>query len=399
MKAHTKNRALIIGFSLAVVSPIYVSHAESLGEALVSGTASANVRYRIEDVDQANLSEDSFASTLRTRLGYKTKAYKGVSFFVGIDDVTSIGNANYLTPSSGPVGTPIGPKNAGHPVIADPLESDLNELYVSYTGEKTTATIGRQRIIRANSRFVGNVGWRQHEQTYEGISIKSDIIEDFSIFAAYLTKRHTITFTDIDQDTTLFDVEYKGFDSAVLSAYYYDIQVDNTTTQWQNFGARLTVKLNKFGYIVEYAQQDNQAGETPHYTLLEGTYGFAGVALTAGMETLGNDKTTSFATPLATLHKFNGWADVFLATPTQGLQDTYVKVAGKLADINLQAVYHTFDSDTQSIDFGNELNVSATKKINDHLSLGAKYADYSAGDARSNKVSTDKLWLWADASF
>ena len=109
MKAHTKNRALIIGFSLAVVSPIYVSHAESLGEALVSGTASANVRYRIEDVDQANLSEDSFASTLRTRLGYKTKAYKGVSFFVGIDDVTSIGNANYLTPSSGPVGTPIGP--------------------------------------------------------------------------------------------------------------------------------------------------------------------------------------------------------------------------------------------------------------------------------------------------
>jgi hypothetical protein len=31
-----------------------------------------------------------------------------------------------------------------------------------------------------------------------------------------------------------------------------------------------------------------------------------------------------FTTPLATLHKFQGWADKFLTTPVNGLADLYV---------------------------------------------------------------------------
>ena len=45
-----------------------------------------------------------------------------------------------------------------------------------------------------------------------------------------------------------------------------------------------------------------------------------------GIEILANDKETSFATPLATLHKFNGFADQFLATPSQGLEDKFLKI-------------------------------------------------------------------------
>ena len=37
----------------------------------------------------------------------------------------------------------------------------------------------------------------------------------------------------------------------------------------------------------------------------------------------------SFQTPLATLHKFNGWADQFLLTPGTGLQDTYLQGTAK----------------------------------------------------------------------
>ena len=32
-------------------------------------------------------------------------------------------------------------------------------------------------------------------------------------------------------------------------------------------------------------------------------------------------------TPLATLHKFDGWADLFLTTPNKGLQDLYAGAA------------------------------------------------------------------------
>jgi hypothetical protein len=49
-------------------------------------------------------------------------------------------------------------------VIADPQTSELNQLWVSYTGiPDTEIKGGRQRIIFDDSRFIGNVGWRQME--------------------------------------------------------------------------------------------------------------------------------------------------------------------------------------------------------------------------------------------
>jgi hypothetical protein len=42
----------------------------------------------------------------------------------------------------------------------------------------------------------------------------------------------------------------------------------------------------------------------------------ASVNVKVGYELLGSDNGEyGFATPLATLHKFNGWADQFLGTP------------------------------------------------------------------------------------
>ena len=48
-----------------------------------------------------------------------------------------------------------------------------------------------------------------------------------------------------------------------------------------------------------------------------------------GWEVLGGDDSTvlneAFQTPLATLHAFQGWADVFLSTPAAGIDDKYLK--------------------------------------------------------------------------
>jgi hypothetical protein len=138
----------------------------------------------------------------------------------------------------------------------------------------------------------------------------------------------------------------------------------------------------KVFYTLEFAQQQNNSGEQPTYYLLEGGYKFGELSLGVGIERLGNDKQTSFATPLATLHKFNGIADQFLATPNQGLEDTFLKIGGNLSSLKLAAVYHQFDSDKGSIDFGSELDVSATTKIAEKYTLGAKYANYVAGDVQ-----------------
>lgn len=109
------------------------------------------------------------------------------------------------------------------------------------------------------------------------------------------------------------------------------------------------------------------------------------------METLDSDGGAyGFQTPLATKHAFNGWADKFLATPTGGLTDTYLKVVSKLGGVKVVAMYHDFSSDFGSTDYGTELDLVVVKKIDKHFKVLAKYASYSADNFSAD---TDKLWL------
>ena len=103
---------------------------------------------------------------------------------------------------------------------------------------------------------------------------------------------------------------------------------------------------------------------------------------------------------MATKHKFNGWADKFLSTTVStsgdGLSDTYVKAAGAVAGVKLVGFYHTFNSVEDDVDFGNELDLLAVKKLDDTFTVGAKAAFYSAGDTG---VDTTKMWAWVQAKF
>jgi hypothetical protein len=99
------------------------------------------------------------------------------------------------------------------------------------------------------------------------------------------------------------------------------------------------------------------------------------------------------------LHKFNGFADVFLGTPAEGLVDVYASATTKLGGGKFVLVYHDYSADEASAsvdDMGNEIDFIYAKKFAGNYSAGIKYASYSAGDI---KVDTDKLWLWAGLSF
>ena len=396
-----KNSTYLRVFAVALMftQPTTASDATSISQAFKAGTMSANLRYRLEEVQQDNLAEDSLASTLRTRLLFNSGKYQGYELVVGLDNVSRLGSANYATPSAGPLATSSGPKQTGHPIVADPTDTAINELNAKYTSNETTVVLGRQRIIRGNSRFVGNVGWRQHEQTFDAITVENKALENVSIFAAYIDQRNTITFTNVEHSTVLLDAQYSGFSFGTVSGYYYDINVDNSNTDLQNFGLRLNGKLNKLSYALEFARQKNSAHESPNYYLAEATYTFDGLELTLAREVLASDTNTSFATPLATLHKFNGWSDQFLSTPLQGLQDTYIKVGTKLGKAKLLAAYHDFESHHDHLDFGSEVNVSATAQIAEKYTVGIKLARYSAPPRHTTSFDIEKIWLWAEANF
>src|SRR3546814_9338854 len=71
-------------------------------------------------------------------------------------------NANYNSTTIG---------NTAFPVVADPDATELNQAYVSYADAGFKATAGRQRLIFDNHRFIGNVGWRQNEQTFDALDL------------------------------------------------------------------------------------------------------------------------------------------------------------------------------------------------------------------------------------
>lgn len=71
-------------------------------------------------------------------------------------------------------------------VVADPEDTELNQFLARYETEYFTAIAGRQRVILDDHRFVGNVGWRQNEQTYDAYTLKSNWVPDIDLFYSYV---------------------------------------------------------------------------------------------------------------------------------------------------------------------------------------------------------------------
>ena len=124
--------------------------------------------------------------------------------------------------------------------------------------------------------------------------------------------------------------------------------------------------------------------------------------LSAAIEVLGSDEGTyGFQTPLATKHAYNGWADKFLGTPADGLEDMYLKFVAKAAGMKFVAVYHDYTGENSGDDFGSEVNLLAVKPFAKKYTIGLKYAAYTAPDNTTliATTDTDKIWLWGEMKF
>lgn len=97
---------------------------------------------------------------------------------------------------------------------------------------------------------------------------------------------------------------------------------------------------------------------------------------------------------MASLHKFNGWADVFLTTPPAGLQDGYLSLGSKVPELgaipglNVSIAPHRFRSSDGGLRYGDELDLAAGARFQSIAALG-KYARYK----RAASAQTSKLWL------
>lgn len=362
----------------------------------------ANVVTRLEIVDEDNALRTANALTVRGRLGVELRANGFAVFAEGEATGAIVDDFNDTLPRNG-----VEPFS----VVADPENIELNQVHVSYKVKGTGATLGRQKINHANQRFLGSVSWRQNEQTFD--AVRGEVVADkFKLDATYSISQRTIFGARspnefFDGDFVFLKGDYDG--SALdVSVFSYLIDYDTRLAFSSNtygVSAALKVPGTPLSVTGTYATQ-NEAGANPinysaDYIAAEVGAGIAGFNLAAGYEELGSDGgVASFQTPLATLHAFNGWADLFLVTPAAGLRDYYGKLTKTieidgLPALNASVLYHEFEADVGGANYGSEVNAALGFKL-DKVGILLKYANYSAD---TFGVDTEKFWLQMAVGF
>src|SRR3989338_8118778 len=178
--------------SIAAIAALLITPsvwaADTLTDALTGGKASANLQYRYEDVrNGAAAANTATAHTVRLRLGYETATFNGFGAMVEAESTTDLGNKKYNS---------LNPVNAAYAQILDPEVTEINQAYLSYSGiANTNVKWGRQRIKLDNDRFIGNVGWRQNEQTFDAFTLGNKSLPSTTITAGYITNANRI-FSD-----------------------------------------------------------------------------------------------------------------------------------------------------------------------------------------------------------
>ncbi len=423
-KQHHKTKVSISLFALSLgSSPVSADMTKEVEDALnfyhygKNGAVKIDLNYRYENVNQdkgarfnGQYPHTANANTARLRAGLLSPVWHGLQAYAEYEGNLAM-QEDFNSTRNG---------NTGFSTVADPEQSELNQLWLSYAGiPDTLIKGGRQRIKLDDDRFIGNVGWRQMETTFDSVLITHNNQQLFGLVvnAGYIGNIQTFTATTENINAPILNVSYKLGDYGTVVGYGY--WLDYTEREFyekssQTYGLRLSnyqkpgdsLKLSdNYGlvYTAEWGfQQDYGHGKTPYQAYrvnLMGGFTAYNLTFQGAMEQLdGSGRNQHFDTPLGTNHAFQGWADLFLVTPDNGIRDVFATVSSVLdrGEVVVSGVYHNFTDDTGQLQYGKEWDFLATKKFGKHYSLLAKYAYYNAD---SFGTDTQKIWLQGNVSF
>jgi len=408
MKPLTSSTLLALALTVAPG----MAHAQSpAGGPAVASTRSGDIlfdsRLRYEGVSQDGL-DDATAVTLRARLGWQSPERSGFRLLVEGEAVVALVD-DYNDTIHGP---------AHYPVVADPEGIELNRLQLTWTGlPETEVVLGRQRIVLGNARFVGNVGFRQNEQTFDAVKVTTRALKPLSVTYVWIDRIHRIFGNDSpvgewNSDSHLINVEAPT-PIGRLTAYAYLLDFANAPAESSfTWGARLegSHALSpdwSTVYAVDYARQSDYGTNPASFNL---DYGLVSAGLKRGpltgtlaVERLEGNGTQAFQTPLATLHAFQGWADVFLNTPNDGLRDVSATISYAIAhppvghSAALTASWRDVHDADGSNRYGRELDLSGRLVLDPRRAIEIKAARFDG--AQVAFADRTKVWVAMDYRF
>jgi hypothetical protein len=406
---------------MALSTPGLVGAADlgAIGGAFMESKPIFDARLRYEDVEQTPMAEEADAETARVRFGFETgKAWN--TSFLAEGEVVSHLSGEYRNDTART-------RNATYPVIPDPESEEINRLQLVNTSlPGTTLTLGRQRIVLDDQRFVGGVAWRQNEQTFDAVRVVNKPLAPLTLDVTYLNQVNRIFGRESPQgryhgDGVLANASY-AFSFGKLTGFGYWLDFDPITyvpaalnptrVSTETFGTRFVGErpLNKIkvAYAASYATQSDY-GANPldvdlGYYSVELTATYRQYGVTVGQEVMEGNGVVGFSTPLATMHRFHGWADKFLATPANGIDDKYVslgylaKGVAMLDTLSANVVYRDFESERLAVDLGTEVDLQLQAKYKRFVGM-LKYAYYDAHEGRTPAAYQDTTKFWVQLEY
>ncbi len=411
---------LLAGGDIAPVQPAVQETQAAPSQFLIFDNiyAKGEIRPRYEFVDASDNGKDNAnAFTNRLMLGIGANLFQVDGLSVYLEATNVAGDGDYWSKSNDDIGN-----KSLYQVVADPDQTRVTQAYVDYAFGKTLIRAGRQGVNLDNQRFIGTVNWRQMPQTYDAVAVINNSVENLNLLAAYVWGVNRIFDEDsvvqlpwsddgahFDTGTVLLHASYKFMPELTLTGYGYLIEDIHDT-----WGIAATGKIGvadnaSLSYRLEYAVQKdpsfddyttNATADADYYNI-QATLNMNGILVGAQYEVLGagDDGNAPFFTPLATLHAHNGWADMFLMTPPDGLVDVNGMIGYKAKGFGVaKVIYHDYSSDRGDTDYGTEVDVLYKNKIPGVKGLSGllKAAWYSADNY---KVDTTKFWVMLDYKF
>lgn len=386
-------RALLLA-SLALSEAAF---ADGINQIWQDSSLKWNFRYRIEQVQPDGPLEDALASTLRSRLTVNTGKWalasnQSISALIEADHVAVIGGETYNNTVNG---------SSRYATIADPDGLDLNQAALLFkAGDSSQITLGRQRLNFGDQRFIGSVGWRQNEQTFDGIRLVQSFGSAVQLDLASLHNANRVfgpdgPNADLHGRFNLAQANWTVKPEHVLQSYVYNFDFDSLvarSSSTHGFDYKGAAQGFKWQLALANQQDAHQAPANYNvgYHRIELSYPISQVTIKGIVERLGSDGKVAFQTPFATLHAFNGFADMFLTTPTNGLREQAVQLAFPVLKAKATLSWHHFNSDYADIHYGNEVDASLAYELNSQWQILGKVAFYQADKYQAD---TTKYWL------
>jgi hypothetical protein len=407
-----KNRIPLIFYGLGLVSLIHIEYTRA--NELPKHDLNFSQRSRVVSID--NDTNSGKAASILLRLTLKTEWSHAFSATLEMDHVESFFNNDH---SNGVIAN-------GKPVIPDVAGTEINQGFVSFKNTILNLKLGRQRINFDDQRFIGGNGFWQNEQTFDALTSRANLATNSSFTYTYLANANRIFGNDAgkyleDKDINytetnnkragnllgdhqhhshLTRIEWNEWDYSQWISYLYLIDNKDLPNASNNtFGTRYSFnyKLDELKYHLHIEAAAQKRTEIPDakilpYYLTDIGLNISAYEVSARYETLAAKNNIPFITPLGSLHDFQGWADEFLATPTQGIKDASLRFLWRAAPFKIDTRYHAFFGYEDNNKLGKELDIDFVYKPTRKHTLSLRFA-YFMPASQSNETNTKKIFM------